>query len=114
MDWSSDVCSSDLSALLLLAAGVAVQPGYGAHDGHWLADGGLRLIRPDLHGGSAQPQALRLQIALRQGLVACRRHVEHTVLVQALKGHARADLLGLFDRNVLKEDRKSTRLNSSH
>src|SRR3546814_10564835 len=101
-DWSSDVCSSDLRPALALAdaddavAGGELAAGLGRTAGDQV---------PDHHH-------VVLLLQLRADALERQRHA----LVEAL-GAARVEVVGMrVDRRGVgvEEDRKSTRLNSSH
>src|SRR3546814_5429751 len=100
-DWSSDVCSSDLVGLLLvflnLAPGVGTTGG-ASHRGYGLAGATTDLVAKQTtdhrtNGGTGDlVRVLRLHLILH-----------HLVLAHFARTGTR-----------LREDRKSTRLNSSH
>src|SRR3546814_10898922 len=103
-DWSSDVCSSDLLPGCPDAAGerldvdLMADAGAGRHDPEIVEV----LLRPAQEAVAA---AVALELQVQIGLDGVRRAVavHHDGVVD--------DQVGLDDR---REDRKSTRLNSSH
>src|SRR3546814_6465756 len=100
-DWSSDVCSSDL---------VEIFPGFAAaeilynEDGSvkGVATGDMGIARDGGHKPDYQP-GLEL-------------HAKYTFFAEGVRGHLTKILKRQFDleANCQPQDRKSTRLNSSH
>src|SRR3546814_3879513 len=98
-DWSSDVCSSDLRAAALLAAG--------RHD---------VLAAPLVRDGQAVGALVSYD---RTGFVEAdegEAAVMAALAEVAVRAMEKSELLGVIveERRRLAEDRKSTRLNSSH
>src|SRR3546814_7024262 len=106
-DWSSDVCSSDLSADAADRFQVATQ----------LAGVGAALEGADAHAAVLGRAEWLEQLAADEFQVHPLARIAHfddrRVVVPAQPDDDCAVVAAAFDR-ILEEDRKSTRLNSSH
>src|SRR3546814_8955717 len=111
-DWSSDVCSSDLRVGLphLLEPRLALGIAQAAAK---LSQDAVQFIL------AVHPRLKQAAFASREILVdrIAQRHIFGTQRNRRIEGEGRAVVVVEFDENgrhALAEDRKSTRLNSSH
>src|SRR3546814_5070711 len=107
-DWSSDVCSSDLVDGVFFQR-LAVLLGTGIADFLAAAQGVDRGFHPRLVGAGTLERAADIALVIEAGQhEQFRSNVGVAALLRQLVGHVEQTA------EVVAEDRKSTRLNSSH